>query len=476
MAADAWLPIGFSLPDGQSVASTLDSGPDWQIIGTNMGQRALIVQTSLLDHWIKSKLLEEGSLRRFGFGALSLAALNSGASHELSRLANSRSPSTKAQAMAFALAMSKTRGLDPDTSLHDGIYVEKVSRILPTYSKETKIADDIVLGSWLSGGLNVSVLPLRRIQKILSWLSTENLKDVAEAAGFKINEFISSGAPATQQSRARNDRPIERLSPNDVSMEKRFQLPGRKILESCLNEHVIEINKNRDHYKKLGIEFPPAIILEGPPGCGKTFAVEQLVEFLGWPLYSVDASSIASPYIHETSKKVAEVFATAMDNAPSVVVIDEMEAFLADRTSGIGSSHHRVEEVAEFLRRIPEAVKKGVLIIAMTNRIDMIDQAILRRGRFDHVIKVDYAAEEEVATLLSSLLQDLPKSDDVDIAAVAKQLAGRPLSDVAYVLREGARLAARARKSSIDNASLVAALASAPARHLAVSSHRIGFL
>src|SRR3546814_16081302 len=73
-----------------------------------------------------------------------------------------------------------------------------------------------------------------------------------------------------------------------------------------------------------------------------------------------------------------------MENAPSVLVIDEMEAFLADRE--MGSGHHRVEEVAEFLRRIPEAVKNEVLIIAMTNRIDMIDPAITRRGRFDHAI------------------------------------------------------------------------------------------
>ena len=128
--------------------------------------------------------------------------------------------------------------------------------------------------------------------------------------------------------------------------------------------------------------------MHGPPGCGKTFAVERLVDFLGWPSFQIDASSVASPYIHETSKKVAEVFDKAMQNAPSVLVIDEMEAFLADRE--MGSGHHRVEEVAEFLRRIPEATKNDVLIVAMTNRIEMIDPAILRRGRFDHVIKVDY--------------------------------------------------------------------------------------
>jgi cell division protease FtsH len=123
---------------------------------------------------------------------------------------------------------------------------------------------------------------------------------------------------------------------------------------------------NRDRYKALGIDFPSAVILHGPPGTGKTFAVERLVDFLGWPSFQIDASSVASPYIHETSKKVAQVFEKAMENAPSVLVIDEMEAFLADRE--MGSGHHRVEEVAEFLRRIPEAAKNEVLIIAMTNQ------------------------------------------------------------------------------------------------------------
>jgi SpoVK/Ycf46/Vps4 family AAA+-type ATPase len=116
------------------------------------------------------------------------------------------------------------------------------------------------------------------------------------------------------------------------------------------------------------------------------------------------------------------------------------------------------------------------LIIGMTNRLDLIDQAILRRGRFDQIIKVDYATAEEIQALLSSLLSDLPKSEDLDIAALARKLADRPLSDVAYVVREGARLAARARKSRLDNECLAAALASTPARGPEASTSRIGFV
>lgn len=306
------------------------------------------------------------------------------------------------------------------------------------------------------------------------------MKDVVQAAGFEVSEVIplerKQPVPSEQAEEARADTKVETVKQVSAQRSMVFELAGRPELAAFFNEHVVDIVVNRDRYKALGIEFPSAVILHGPPGTGKTFAVERLVDFLGWPSFQIDASSVASPYIHETSKKVAQVFEKAMENAPSVLLIDEMEAFLADRE--MGSGHHRVEEVAEFLRRIPEAVKNEVLIIAMTNRIDMIDPAIQRRGRFDHVIKVDFASEIEVYSLLDKLLSSLPKESDVDSKPLAQELAGRPLSDVAFVVREGARLAARSGKERVDQASLLAALRTTPARNRegGESKRQIGFI
>jgi ATP-dependent 26S proteasome regulatory subunit len=132
--------------------------------------------------------------------------------------------------------------------------------------------------------------------------------------------------------------------------------------------------------------------------------------------------------------------------------------------------------VAEFLQRIPEAVRNHVLVVAMTNRIDMIDPAILRRGRFDHVIEVGMASTSEIESLLKKLLDALPQSADINLTALATGLSGRPLSDATFVVREGARLAARAGKAAVDNESLEAALASTPARNTERESKRsIGF-
>jgi SpoVK/Ycf46/Vps4 family AAA+-type ATPase len=158
------------------------------------------------------------------------------------------------------------------------------------------------------------------------------------------------------------------------------------------------------------------------------------------------------------------MFEKAIAAAPSVLIIDEMEAFLADREIGSGSSHHRVEEVAEFLRRIPEASKNSVLIMAMTNRVDMIDPAILRRGRFDHIIRMASASANEAKALMDSLLAALPKEGNIDTNIFSEKLAGRPLSDIAFVVREGSRLAARSGKSAIDINSLSAALKLVPSR------------
>jgi hypothetical protein len=479
MALDAWLPIGFKLPDGSKARIALFEGADWQVYETQGDGRALIVHAELGARWQETGLIDAGTFDAFQFGDRHLRAISCSPSQALLPVSEAKSPDNKAEALSFALALKATRDIDSESALQDALYVEKITRLLPTYSISSRAGDDVVLGYWLTGGASIPATSFRRLRQTMSWLGTGHLKDVVQAAGFEVTEVMplerKPVAPAEKTEVAPSEKvgEVKRAEPEP---SKVFELAGRPELAAFFNEHIVDIILHRDRYKVLGIEFPSAVILHGPPGCGKTFAVDQLVDFLGWPSFQVDASSVASPYIHETSKKVAQVFDKAMENAPSVLVIDEMEAFLADRE--MGSGHHRVEEVAEFLRRIPEAVKNDVLIIAMTNRIEMIDPAIQRRGRFDHVIKVDFASEAEVQALLDKLLSSLPKELDVDSKPLAKELAGRPLSDVSFVVREGARLAARAGKEKLDQASLLAALRSSPARARegGETKRRIGFI
>jgi AAA+ superfamily predicted ATPase len=479
MVLDAWLPIGFRLPDGAKTRAVLFGGQNWQILETQGDGRALVALEELSARWLDAGLIELGQFSDFNYGDRRLWAISCSPSQVLCPVADGGSPDTKAEALSFALALKATRSIDTETPLQDALYLERISRLLPTYSISSRADDDVVLGYWLTGGASVSVKSFRRLRQTMSWLGAQHLKDVVQAAGFEVAEVMPAQpartSTSTQEASQTARKEPQQAQPVANDGPKVFELAGRPELASFFNEHVIDIVQHRDRYKALGIGFPSAIVLHGPPGCGKTFAVDRLVDFLGWPSFQIDASSVASPYIHETSKKVAEVFDKAIQNAPSVLVIDEMEAFLADRE--MGSGHHRVEEVAEFLRRIPEATKNEVLIVAMTNRVDMIDPAILRRGRFDHVIKVDFASETEILSLLEKLLSALPKSDDVDPKPFAHELAGRPLSDVAFVVREGARLAARSGKNALDQESLLAALESAPAREReGGQQRRIGFI
>lgn len=470
MPVDAWLPVGFVAPDGEIVSIPLYEGIDWQIYKSQGGGRVLVAKATLAQKWISSGLLSSNYLNEFTFGKDLLYELSSGVNHILMPVAECKSPDTKNEVLSFAEALRGTRKIDKENSIHDAIYVERISRLLPTYSLSTRVSDDIVYGAWLTGGVPISINSFRRLSTLVSWMGASHLQEVIQKAGFEIEE---KGMPLGKTASS------EKMTSHREHQEtQRFVLTGRPELEQFINEHVIDIIENEARYKALGIDFPAAIIFHGPPGCGKTFAVERLVDYLGWPSFQIEASSVASPYIHETSKKVAEVFDKAMQNSPSVLIIDEMEAFLADRQAGGGTGHYRVEEVAEFLRRIPEAIRNHVLIFAMTNRIEMIDPGILRRGRFDHVVKVDMASEREVYALLEKLITELPHSHDVDITPLAKFLTGRPLSDVTFVVREGARLAARDSKDKIDQESLVKALESTSSRDGGNGStpSRIGFM
>lgn len=464
---EAWLPIGLKLPDGAAAKVVAHAGEDWQIFEARGGGRILIVERALEERWIAVGLIPLGLFSRFEFGGRPLSEMSSGRDQALSPLAESEAPKSKQDAMSFAAAFKATRDLVGACPLQDAIFVEKISRLLPTFSLSAAVDPEAVAGFWLTGGISVPATSFRRLHQAMGWLAPADLKDVVEACGFAVDAEVPSSKRSRKTKSAVNaDDDAEQAKPG-------FTLPGRPDLAAFLNEHIVDIIRNRDRYQALGIGFPAAVILHGPPGCGKTFAVERLVDFLGWPSFQIDASSVASPYIHETSKKVAEVFEKAMASAPSVLVIDEMEAFLADREAGSG--HHRVEEVAEFLRRIPEASENDVLIVAMTNRIDMIDSAILRRGRFDHVIEVGFASEREVQGLLGALLDRIPCADGIDLAPLAKELAGRPLSDVSFVVREGARLAARSGADQVHQSNLLDALRSAPARGGNEERRKIGF-
>ncbi|MBU9700025.1 ATP-binding protein [Rhodobacteraceae bacterium HSP-20] len=478
MGMDPWLPFGFRVGQGDSSQSLELAGANWQIIRLKSKDRCLLVKRDLLSKWQDDGLVEDGIFFELENTSHEIWYALSSWDRTLCSVQDGKVVKSKSVAAAFAVALKETRQLGSQFGFQDAIYFERISRLLPTYTVSERASDEDVLGRWLTGGVHISASAVRRMDQAMAWLNEREIRQVLAYAGIAPSEVLPGTSPSDIELTTNEVVASEAAISSDVTRARldTFELPGRPQLAAFFNEHVIDIVRNQERYRAVGIDFPSAMILHGPPGCGKTFAVHKLIDFLGWPSFEIDASSVASPYIHETSKKVAQVFTAAIEKSPSVLVIDEMEAFLADRD--MGSGHHRVEEVAEFLRRIPEAIENNVLIIAMTNRIDLIDPAIQRRGRFDHIIEVDFANAEEITSLLKNLLKSLPTADDVNVELLADELSGRPLSDVSFVVREAARLTAREALPLIDHAMLMSALRVVPARDRegGKRKHKIGFI
>lgn len=240
----------------------------------------------------------------------------------------------------------------------------------------------------------------------------------------------------------------------------RFSLPGRPALEKFFNDCVVDILRSRAQYRHMGWEFPGAILLHGPSGSGKTYAVEALGEFLGWPRYYIDSSVVSGCNGSAPMTEIDKIF-DAADNSRAIIVIDNMDALFPKRLR-LQDRGHYTEMMLDLLERISSASKNYVLVMGIANRLDDIDPAFLRRDRFCHIVEVEMPTREEMAAALEARLSKLPTAEDVDIPPLAAELAGRPMSDLAFVAKEAGRLSVREGKDAIDQAALRAAIHTLP--------------
>ena len=467
-----FLPRGYSVSADTRIRKEIAEGQSWQIYITNVDSYVIAVEPLLYEKWIKAFSLPESIFEKSTSGDYRIHSSKS--DYLISSLEKGPFPGTIGQVEAFSIAFKTARELFPNADFQDAIYIEEYSLLLPTSFEDTELDNGLVFGKWITGGIGISIDSFDRVSKVMSWIDKEALARSARMAGFTVveseDETIGEFAVDETEEKTLGSNAI---TDPDLIPEGAFHLIGRPELEQFLNDNIIDIVLHQEQYKRMGISFPGATILYGPPGCGKTYAVERLSEYLGWKRFDIDSSTIGSSYIHDTSKKISEVFYSAIKAAPSIIVIDEMEAFLADRGMAGPSGTHHVEEVAEFLRRIPEAISKGVLVFAMTNMIDAIDPAILRRGRFDHIIEVKMANADEIEALLAFKFKELPTDDTVQPKVIAAALDGHPMSDITFVLREAGRFAVKRGLESISQDCFEDALKMLPKKN---EKPKIGFV
>lgn len=167
MPKERWFPMKYELPDGTALGTLFASDGDWQIYRVDRSNKVLAATAALADRWISSGLLAESALLPFSFGKDKYVAIASGTDQQLAYVGDFTSPETKADALAFAVSLRESRRIVEDVPLHDAIYVERFSRLLPTWTVSEMLEDRDLLGRWLTGGVAVSASSFRRLSSLL---------------------------------------------------------------------------------------------------------------------------------------------------------------------------------------------------------------------------------------------------------------------------------------------------------------------
>ena len=209
-------------------------------------------------------------------------------------------------------------------------------------------------------------------------------------------------------------------------------------------------------FQAVGAKIPKGVLLYGPPGTGKTLLARAVAGEAGVPFYSISGSDFVEMFVGVGASRVRDLFEQAKANAPAIVFVDEIDAVGRHRGAGLGGGHDEREQTLNQLLVEMDGfdVKGGVILIAATNRPDILDPALLRPGRFDRQIAVDRPDMQGRLEILKVHQKGKPVAPDVDLSAVARRTPGFTGADLSNVLNEAALLTARSDKKLIDNHSL----------------------
>ena len=226
---------------------------------------------------------------------------------------------------------------------------------------------------------------------------------------------------------------------------KTFQDVAGLVEEKEQLEEIVDFLSAPGKYTKLGARIPKGVIMVGPPGTGKTLLAKAVAGEAGVPFFSISGSDFVEMFVGVGASRVRDLFAEAKKNAPCIVFIDEIDAVARRRGSGLGGGHDEREQTLNqmLVEMDGFGINEGIIVMAATNRVDILDPAILRPGRFDRKITVgrpDVRGREEI---LKVHAKDKPLSDDVNLEDIARTTAGFVGADLENLLNEAAIAAAR---------------------------------
>ena len=217
-------------------------------------------------------------------------------------------------------------------------------------------------------------------------------------------------------------------------------------------QEVVEFLKHPQRYNALGAKIPKGVLLYGPPGTGKTLLARAVAGEAGVPFFSISGSDFVEMFVGVGASRVRDLFDQAKKNAPCIVFIDEIDAVGRQRGAGLGGGHDEREQTLNQLLVEMDGfgINEGIIMIAATNRPDILDHALLRPGRFDRQIVVDRPDMRGREAILHVHAKGKPMSPDVDMTTIAKQTTGFTGADLANLVNEAALLTARRNVPMID--------------------------
>ena len=219
---------------------------------------------------------------------------------------------------------------------------------------------------------------------------------------------------------------------------------------------IVEFLKNPKKFNELGARIPKGVLLVGPPGTGKTLLARAVAGEAGVPFFSISGSDFVEMFVGVGASRVRDLFEQAKKNSPSIIFIDEIDAVGRHRGAGLGGGHDEREQTLNQLLVEMDGfgANEGVIVIAATNRRDILDPALLRPGRFDRQVIVNYPDVKGREEILKVHARNKPLGFDVDLSVVAKSPAGFTGADLENLMNEAALLAARKGRKAITEADI----------------------
>ena len=320
------------------------------------------------------------------------------------------------------------------------IFVNDVNDIVREHNKNAQSKEDIIEYEFISGSTGswlMNLLPSLLTMGLLVLLFVFMMRRM-NSAGSDMNRTLNFGKiNAKKQKDEKNKTTFDQVAGADEEKEELSEM--------------VDFLKSPDKFNTLGARIPKGVLLVGPPGTGKTLLARAVAGEADVPFFSISGSDFVEMYVGVGASRVRDLFNQAKKEAPSVIFIDEIDAVGRHRGAGMGGGHDEREQTLNQLLVEMDGFGKneGVIIIAATNRPDILDPALLRPGRFDRQVTVGYPDANGREAILRVHSKGKPFAPDVDLKVIANSTVGFVGADLENLLNEAALLAARRGKKAI---------------------------